>query len=96
MQHLDRNLAMVLDVFREIHRRHATRAKLALDRVAVRERAAQRVERIGGGCHRDTNVRFRGWCGNRTVVTSSGPTRLQATSESWSCRDTQINSVRAK
>src|SRR5665213_343768 len=91
-----RHLPPVPYVVREINRRHAARAELALDRVAVRERAAQRVERIGGGCHRGSNVRFSGWCGNRTVVTSSGPTRLQARSVSWSCRDTQINSVRAK
>src|SRR6185437_6420373 len=32
---LDRNLAMVLEVFREIHRRHATRTKLALDTVSI-------------------------------------------------------------
>ena len=30
------------------------------------------------------------------LLCCSGPTRLQVMSESWSCSDTQINSVRAK
>jgi hypothetical protein len=93
---LDRDASVVLEVFGEIHRGHSTLPKLALNRVPVSQRAAQCVERIDGVCHGRSNVRFRGWCGNRTVVTSSGPTRLQVRSESWSCRDTQINSVRAK
>ena len=35
MQQLDRDLAMVLQILREIHRRHPTRTKLALDGVAI-------------------------------------------------------------
>src|SRR6185437_5948348 len=41
VQHLDRDLAMVLEIFREIHRCHTARAKLALDAVTVGERSAQ-------------------------------------------------------
>ncbi len=37
MQHLDRDIAIVLEVVREIYRRHAARAELALDAVAVNE-----------------------------------------------------------
>ena len=36
-QHLDRDLAVVLEVLRQIHRRHAARAQLPLDAVAVGE-----------------------------------------------------------
>jgi hypothetical protein len=36
-----RDIAAVLDVPREVHRRHAASAELALDAVAVSERAAE-------------------------------------------------------
>ncbi len=37
MQHFDRDRAIVLQVAREVHRRHTAAPKLALDRVAVGE-----------------------------------------------------------
>jgi hypothetical protein len=37
----ERDIAAMLDVPREVHRRHATNAELALDAVAVSERAAE-------------------------------------------------------
>ena len=46
VQHLDGDLAVVLEVLREIDRRHAARAELALDRVA-----------IGKGCGEVRNLR---------------------------------------
>ena len=44
-QHLDRDLAAMLEVFGEVDRRHPTRAELALERVAVGEGGLERVER---------------------------------------------------
>ena len=40
-QHLERDLAVVLQVAREVDGRHAARADLALDRVALGEGGAQ-------------------------------------------------------
>ena len=45
MQHLDRDIALVLEVVREIHRRHAAGAKFALDAVPVRERHTEALDR---------------------------------------------------
>ena len=42
VQHLERDLAVVLEVVGEVHRRHAARAELALDAVAVGERGGER------------------------------------------------------
>ena len=41
MEQLDRDGALVLQVAREVDRRHAARAQLALDHVAVRQRLRQ-------------------------------------------------------
>ena len=64
VQHLDRNGAVVLDVAREIHSRHATRAELALDTVAVGERRGETIDigqdgrnMIPGGRNRETRRR---------------------------------------
>ena len=46
LQHLDGDLAMVLQVLGEIDRRHSPAAKLALDRVAVGEGSLQTCEKI--------------------------------------------------
>ena len=48
-QHLDRHLAVVLEVFGEIDHRHPALAELALDAVAVGERGGEPVERQRGG-----------------------------------------------
>jgi hypothetical protein len=40
-QHLERDLAVVLDVVRQVHRRHAALAQLALDDVAIGDRGLQ-------------------------------------------------------
>ena len=42
-QHLDRDLAIVLEVLGEVHRRHAALAQLPLDAVAVGERGGKAV-----------------------------------------------------
>ena len=44
VQHLDRDLAVVLEVVREVDRGHAARAELALDAVAVGEGRAETQE----------------------------------------------------
>ena len=49
VEHLQCDRPVVLHVAREIDGGHSAAADLALDRVAVRERDAQRVELIGGG-----------------------------------------------
>ena len=41
MQHLDRDRTIVLQIAREIDRRHSTSPELALDRVAVGERGTK-------------------------------------------------------
>jgi hypothetical protein len=41
VKHLDRDAAMVLEVLREIDRRHPARTELAFDAIAVGDRAAQ-------------------------------------------------------
>jgi hypothetical protein len=41
MENLDRYIAIVLDVVREVDRGHAALTELTLDRVAVRERRVQ-------------------------------------------------------
>src|SRR5687768_8562214 len=45
VQDLDRDFAAVADVLREVHRRHSSGADLALDRVPLRERRGELVER---------------------------------------------------
>ena len=47
-QDLYSHLAVVLQVFREIDRSHATRTKLSLDPVAVRQRSFQAIQLV---CH---------------------------------------------
>ena len=46
VQHLDRHLALVLEVLREEDGGHAAPAELALDCVAVAERAAEPGQRV--------------------------------------------------
>ena len=46
-QHLDGDVAVVSQVARKKHRRHAACAELSLDAIAIRERSCQRIrERI--------------------------------------------------
>ena len=47
-QHLDRHLAMVLDVLGEVHGGHAARAELALDLVAAAEGGGQAGNSVSG------------------------------------------------
>ncbi len=47
LEHLDRDLAIVFEVAREVHGRHAARAELALDAIAVGEGGLKRR----GGVH---------------------------------------------
>ena len=47
MQHLDGDVAIVLEIVREVDRRHAARAELALDAVAVGECRCE--TRVDGG-----------------------------------------------
>ena len=49
LEHLERDVAIVLEVVREVHGRHAAGAELALDAVAVGER---RVQLVVGRGHR--------------------------------------------
>ncbi len=46
-QHLDRNIAVVLEVFGEIDCRHAAGTEFTLDEVAIVERSLQAVEVVG-------------------------------------------------
>ena len=52
---LDRDVAIKLDVPREIHYTHAAAAELALERVLAGQRALK-VEELGGGVRHDTNI----------------------------------------
>jgi hypothetical protein len=45
--HLDGDLAVVLEVLRQVHGRHAAYTELPLDRVAIGERQAEPVLGIG-------------------------------------------------
>ena len=47
-EHLDRNLAVMPEVVREVDRGHAAPAELALDGVAARQRGAELFQLIGG------------------------------------------------
>ena len=47
LEHLDRDLAIVLEVVREVDRRHAALAELSLDLVAVGEGGLQRALMFG-------------------------------------------------
>ena len=47
MQHLDRDITIVLEIMREIYRGHATLAELALDAVAVGQRGVQPNSDVG-------------------------------------------------
>ena len=47
LQHLDRDLAIVLEVVGEIDRRHAAGPKFALDAVVVGERGGEAGEGVG-------------------------------------------------
>src|SRR6185437_13839523 len=51
MQHLDRDVAIVLEIVSEIHRRHAAGAKLALDPIPLGQRGGEQLRRH---CHRLT------------------------------------------
>ena len=46
MQHLDGDVAVVLEVVCEVHGGHATRAEFALEAIAVRECAGEPFERV--------------------------------------------------
>ena len=46
-EHLDRYVTLVLEVLREIDRRHAAVAELALDTVAVGKRRLEAVQKLG-------------------------------------------------
>src|SRR5215831_6716560 len=50
-KHLERHLSLVLQVLGEIHGRHPARANLALDRVPLGERVAQRFGNDARGGH---------------------------------------------
>jgi lia operon protein LiaG len=56
-EHLDRNLAVVLEVLRQVDRSHSTTAELALDRVAVGEGGEKPRKVIG---HREVAPGWRG------------------------------------
>ena len=47
-EHLDRHLAVMPEVVREVDRGHAAPAELALDGVAARQRGAELFQLIGG------------------------------------------------
>ena len=47
-EHLDRHLAVMLEVVRQVDRGHAAPAELALDGVAARQRGAELFQLIGG------------------------------------------------
>ena len=73
MQQLDRDFAMVLDVFGEVDRRHSARAELALDPVTVGEMRCQSLQNRRG------QVYFRKeatWKMGIMTATAS-PSRLQ-------------------
>ena len=55
MQHLDRDVAIVLEVVREVDGRHAAGAELALDAVAVGKRGGELVACL------DHRVSARAW-----------------------------------
>ena len=74
LQHLDRDLAVVLQVLGEVHRGHAAGAELALDAVAVGESDRQ-AGKVGHG------GQTWGWCFAPTSVRTSPPRTL-------SCRTT--------
>ena len=47
MQHLDRDITIVLEIMREIHGGHAPLAQLALDAVAIGQRGVQPNSDVG-------------------------------------------------
>ena len=51
MKDLDRDLAVVLEIVRQVDRRHPARAELALDAVAVGESARRDEPRASGAMH---------------------------------------------
>ncbi len=58
-QHVDRDLAVVLEVLGQIHRGHATLPELTLEGVAIGEACPERVK---GHAHPPVGMRGERWC----------------------------------
>ena len=69
-QHLDRDVAIVLEIAREIHRRHPAGAELALDAIAIGEARAQAIDVIGHLSGRDKSSPLR--CGHERTGVHDG------------------------
>ena len=88
MQDLDRDVAVVPQVVREIDRRHAARAELALDAVAVGEGELERTSSLGEWSPREAVFR-------RSVpLTAYRPLRKAANSRwRWNTRTNRPSSA---
>ena len=63
LEHLERDLAVVLEVLRQKHRGHAALTEFALDAIAVGERGGEAGKRVSHAMH--SSARFAGESGNR-------------------------------
>lgn len=63
IEHLERHLAIVLEVAREIHDRHAAMANLAVDGIPVLENRSEVVLELGQTAFRKgCTLQYRRWC----------------------------------
>ena len=81
LQHLDRDVAVVLEVVGEIHGRHAALAQLALDPVAVGQGGLEPREEFGHFMVYRGKTMVRG----KTIVTDTGNGPKLSSSAASSC-----------
>jgi hypothetical protein len=74
-QHLERHLAVVLQVLGEVHGGHAALAQLALDAVAVRQGPGETISGLG---HVPSTPPFRSAVRQKAVIVAAAPADPEA------------------